>query len=439
MSVLKLTFCLLSLAIVPLFGDQTGTVVAASLNLRLSPSTSAPVLGELKKGASVTILEQVGEWYRVFPSQGLRGCLPASSFQNGVLRGAAAFRTAPKSPDCGFINAASSFTVLETRDGWTHILLRSAGGLKLFAHANYIRATAAATPAPAAKSASAVGGAPVPPPKATANAPVPPPKAAANAPVQGIKPHYGILIYDVRNHREIWSQNADRQRSIASLTKMMTLLLALEKLKADPAITLESMVPVSAEAAAEPPTKACLIAGQSVKLRELLSVMIVTSCNDCAAAAGEFIGGSKAGFCRLANEKAQKLGLAHAKFFNANGLPGATAAQDNTGTPRDMLILARELWKHPQAREWVKMPSAPITTGVAKPTTIKGHTPLLGKYGVDGIKTGYTRRAGSCVATHAQTAAGEYIIVILGCESAGTRNTLLESIMKYLAAHPRGA
>jgi D-alanyl-D-alanine carboxypeptidase len=124
--------------------------------------------------------------------------------------------------------------------------------------------------------------------------------------------------------------------------------------------------------------------------------------------------------------------MKNTKYFNAHGLPGATPDKDNVSTPRDLVKLAKELWKHDLARQWVKMPTIPITTGVEKPTTFRGHTPLLGRYGVDGIKTGYIRRSGLCVVTHAENEAGEFIVVLLGCETSAARNTLLENIMKWL-------
>ena len=292
-----------------------------------------------------------------------------------------------------------------TEGDWSKVSVTNPKGLDIYVHGDYI------TPLPFISL----------------------PKINQKIPFEGVKPNYSVLVYDVKRKKELWSQNPTKPVPIASVTKMMTLLLALEELESNPKITLDTMVPISAAAAAEPPTKACLIPGQKIKLGELLSVMIIISCNDCAACAGEFIGGGTIeGFAKKANAKAKALHMKNTKYFNAHGLPGETPEKDNVSTPRDLIKLAKELWKHDLARQWVKTPVIPITTGVEKPTSFRGHTPLLGKYGVDGIKTGYIRRSGCCVVTHAENEAGEFIVVLLGCETSAARNALLENIMKWV-------
>ena len=395
----RLSLFVLMISLSAILVAKEGTVTA-DLNMRLGPGVEHPVVGVLPPGATVSIVATSGQWYQINPKAVVEGYVVTKH-----LKGSrdTAFRTeaSEKAASMGVLKKHLVVKVLGREGDWSKIAVTNPKGLKIFVHGDYIKKG----PAPVVK----------------------------KAPFEGVKPNYSVLVYDVKKKKELWGQNENKPVPIASVTKMMTLLLGLEKLESDPKVTLDTMVPISEAAAAEPPTKACLIAGKEIKLGELLSVMIIISCNDCAACAGEFIGGGTTeGFAKKANAKAKALHMKNTKYFNAHGLPGATPDKDNVSTPRDLVKLAKELWKHDLARQWVKMPTIPITTGVEKPTTFRGHTPLLGRYGVDGIKTGYIRRSGLCVVTHAENEAGEFIVVLLGCETSAARNTLLENIMKWL-------
>ena len=401
----------LSLVIILMISSGTllakeGQVNTDGLNMRLGPAVSHPIVGVLPMGAKVTIVERSGEWIKINPHTDIEGYVQTKMLKGSKLLHGAEFQleASETSRNIGKLKRGQSVKVLGTEGDWSKISIASPKGLGIYVHGDYV------VDAPFLSL----------------------PKINRKIPFEGVKPNYSVLVYDVKRKKELWGQNENKPVPIASVTKMMTLLLALEELESNPEITLDTMVPISAAAAAEPPTKACLIAGKEIKLGELLSVMIIISCNDCAACAGEFIGGTTEGFAKKANAKAKKLRMKNTKYFNAHGLPGETPEKDNVSTPRDLVKLAKELWKHDLAREWVKTPVIPLTTGVEKPTSFHGHTPLLGKYGIDGIKTGYIRRSGSCVVTHAENEAGEFIIVLLGCESGAARNALLENIMKWV-------
>ena len=398
----RLSLFVLMISISAILVAKEGTVTA-DLNMRLGPDVSYPIVGVLPPGASVSIVATSGQWYQINPKAVVEGYVVTKHLKGSRVLMNTAFRTeaSEKAASMGVLKKHLVVKVLGREGDWSKIAVTNPKGLKIFVHGDYVKKG----PAPVVK----------------------------KAPFEGVKPNYSVLVYDVKKKKELWGQNENKPVPIASVTKMMTLLLGLEKLESDPKVTLDTMVPISEAAAAEPPTKACLIAGKEIKLGELLSVMIIISCNDCAACAGEFIGGGTTeGFAKKANAKAKALHMKNTKYFNAHGLPGATPDKDNVSTPRDLVKLAKELWKHDLARQWVKMPTIPITTGVEKPTTFRGHTPLLGRYGVDGIKTGYIRRSGLCVVTHAENEAGEFIVVLLGCETSAARNTLLENIMKWL-------
>lgn len=393
--------------------DKLGRVSVSSLNIRSGAGTNHPRVGSLSNGDEVKILGKTGEWYKIWPKSGMVGYVHASHLRGRVLNVNSNFKTEAdgSSQTIGRLPKGAKLTILGKTGPWRKVRAFSNWGIPVYAHSAYINEIQA----------------PARPKKASA------PSSASGAPVDGIRSKACVLIYDVARGREIWSQNPNSLVPIASLTKMMTLLVALEEMAADRSVTLDTMVPISERAAAESPTKACLQAGKKIKLKELLSVMIVISCNDCATCAGEFFGGGSIdAFVKKMNAKARALGMKNTTFRNAHGLPGGSEELDNRGTARDMRILTQALLKHKQAREWVKQPTVPLTTGVAQPTTFNGHTPLLGKYGIDGVKTGYTRRAGSCVATHAKNSSGEYIIILLGFEGKVARNGTLEKIMIWL-------
>ena len=387
---------------------EYGTVTASTLNLRDAPQSNASIVTTVVKGTKLKIHKVTGSWLEVTPPRPVTGYIFTPLLNNDKVRTAANLRVAGRlsATSLGVLPAGTKCTILSRGKEWTKVRVSAVSTLRVYAGKSYVSGDHN--------------------------------DSSSAAELSGINKSYGIAVYDVTRGKMLWSQRGQRKVSIASLTKMMTLLLALETIDKDPDISMNTKVKVSASAAGTAPTKAGLVPGKFIVMRELLSSMIIKSCNDCAALVAEYFGkGSSAAFIRQMNDKAKALGMHNTTFYNPHGLPGSSASKDNCSTPEDMVILAKALMRHPQAREWVKQTSVRLTTGVANPMTLQGHTPLLGKYGVNGVKTGYTNRAGSCVATHASTKYGNYIVIITGCESAKARNATLEKIMKWLLAKKR--
>ena len=194
---------------------------------------------------------------------------------------------------------------------------------------------------------------------------------------------HAALVIDANTGKTLYSSSADSRRYPASLTKMMTLYLVFEALNAGK-IKKSTMVPFSAQAAAMPPTKLGVRAGKSVSVETIIYALVTKSANDAAAAIGEYLGGSEAGFARIMTSKARRLGMDSTVFRNASGLP-------DTGqftTARDMATLGIALREHfPQYYDYFSTRS--FTFGRKR---MGNHNHLLGRIkGVDGIKTGYTR------------------------------------------------
>ncbi len=141
---------------------------------------------------------------------------------------------------------------------------------------------------------------------------------------------------DARNGQVLHSENADTRLHPASLTKMMTLYIAFQAVE-NGEISLDTLVRISKNAAAEPPSKLGLRAGQKIKLRYLIRAAAIKSANDAATALGEAIEGSEAAFARRMNRTAKELGMTRTTFknaawFNCIGTPIDRARYDHSWT-----------------------------------------------------------------------------------------------------------
>src|SRR5690606_7243332 len=133
---------------------------------------------------------------------------------------------------------------------------------------------------------------------------------------------YAAIVIDANNGKTLFSSSGDAPRYPASLTKMMTLYMVFEAMHAG-RITKDTRGRFSAQAAAKPPTKLGVGAGNSVTVETIIYALVTKSANDAAAAIGEHLGGTEAGFARMMTAKARSLGMNGTTFRNASGLPDA--------------------------------------------------------------------------------------------------------------------
>ena len=136
--------------------------------------------------------------------------------------------------------------------------------------------------------------------------------------------------------------------------------------------------------------------------------------NDGAVAIAEFIGGSVSGFADMMNRRAKQLGMKHTHFANPNGLPN----DEHYSTAHDLALLACEAMKHPEFRKWVSSTEVHFNQfGSRTDVTFENTNQLLDKYPfANGIKTGYTDKAGYCLVASAMFRKKTMIAVVLGCE-----------------------
>lgn len=242
---------------------------------------------------------------------------------------------------------------------------------------------------------------------------------------------YAGIVVDARTGNVLYSENADALRYPASLTKMMTLYMVFEALESG-RIKLSSKVPVSANAAAEPPSKLGLRKGNTITVEQGILGLVTRSANDAATALGEYVGGSEGRFAQLMTAKARALGMTRTTYRNANGLPNTAQMT----TARDQARLGIALRKHfPQYYHYFSTRSFQFGRQV-----IGNHNRLLGQVkGVDGIKTGYTRAAGFNLVTSAQVEGHSIVGVVLGAPSGGWRNQQMTKLVKtYLPKSSSG-
>lgn len=246
-------------------------------------------------------------------------------------------------------------------------------------------------------------------------------EAARKRSSQAASPKAAAIVIDANTGRTLYESNADAPRYPASLTKMMTLYLTFEAMKAG-RISKSTQVPFSRNAAAEPPTKLGIRAGGSVTVETIIYSLVTRSANDSSTAIAEFLGGSEANFARMMTAKARQLGMTGTVFRNANGLPNP--AQHSTA--RDLAVLGMALREHfPQYYGYFSTRS--FAFGKQR---MANHNKLLGRVkGVDGIKTGYTRASGFNLVSSVTDGNRRIVAVVMGGSSGGARDRQMASLI----------
>ena len=232
------------------------------------------------------------------------------------------------------------------------------------------------------------------------------------------KPPRGALLFDLRSGQVLWQRDATTPRPIASVTKMMTALLVVER---------------------EPPTATAYISraalryqgsgvgllprGRRVGVTPLLYGLLLPSGNDAARVLAQNVGGTIPRFVRLMNERAHQLGLTCTHFVGPDGYNDA-----NTSCPRDLARLGDAVIREPRLRRIVRTPFAVFRFPIkGHKLYLAGHNPLdLRRYaGWTGIKTGYTPRAGECFVGTAQRGRTALGVVLLNSPDAGQQASKL--------------
>ena len=241
------------------------------------------------------------------------------------------------------------------------------------------------------------------------------------------------VLVEPESGQILFEQTADERRPVASVTKVMAILLALEALEAGRA-TLEDPVPVSQTAAGMGGSQVLLDAGETLPFETLLKSMIVGSANDATVAIGEYLYGSHQLFVDRMNERAQELGMADTHFVNSTGLP----AEGHYTTARDVARMTVEMLKHPLYFEYSTIWLDSVIHESGRETQLTNTNRLIRLYdGCDGGKTGSTNEAGYCISATAERGGMRLIAVVLGAQSSSDRFDTAASMFDYGFANYR--
>ncbi|HJQ39331.1 MAG TPA: D-alanyl-D-alanine carboxypeptidase family protein [Thermoanaerobaculia bacterium] len=216
--------------------------------------------------------------------------------------------------------------------------------------------------------------------------------------------------------RVLYEHNAHTPLPTASMAKMMTLLIAMDEIKAGN-LHYDTQVTVSARASKMGGSQIYLRAGSVWPIKNLLIATMVHSANDAAEAIAEKIGGSAESFADLMNAKAQELGLKETHFYDPHGLPAKDPKMNNVMSAHDLAILGQALMKHPFMQSLAVIPEMEFRNATLQ--RIYNPNRLLRFYeGATGIKTGFSGPAGFCVTASARRNGMDLIAVVMGAKTS---------------------
>ncbi|MDD3444571.1 MAG: D-alanyl-D-alanine carboxypeptidase [Zavarzinia sp.] len=225
---------------------------------------------------------------------------------------------------------------------------------------------------------------------------------------------YSAVILDASTGHVILSDSPSAKRHPASLTKMMTIYMTFDALKAG-ALTMDQRLTVSANAASRPPTKLGLRPGQTIKVKDAIMSLITLSANDMSVVLAEAIAGSEEAFAARMTARARELGMQDTLFRNANGLPNDEQVTSAYDMARLGLALMRD---YPDYYEMFSTQKWRFGGKV-----ITNHNRMLGRYqGTNGIKTGYIRASGFNLVVSVRRDGTHLVGAIFGGSSAKARD-----------------
>ena len=244
---------------------------------------------------------------------------------------------------------------------------------------------------------------------------------------------HAVCLIDQDTGTVLYEKNADQQMPIASITKVMTLLLTFEAIH-DGRLTLDTLVPVSEHAYHMGGSQIWLEPGEQFTLDEMIKAICVSSANDAAVAVAELVGGSEQGFVQMMNDRAAELGMTNTTFHNACGLD----TEGHLSTARDVAIMSRQiLTTCPEVLHYTGIWTDTLRGGA---TQLVNTNKLLRRYnGITGLKTGTTGGAGVCISASATRDGLNLIAVVLGAPSSKDRFEAATTLLDYGFAAWRAA
>ena len=232
------------------------------------------------------------------------------------------------------------------------------------------------------------------------------------------------ILIELSTGRVLFEKDPDIPMPPASITKVMTLLLAMEALE-DGKITYEDTVTCSDEAASMGGSQIWFEPGEQMRVEELIRAVAVVSANDASVALGEYIAGSHGGFVTLMNQRAGELGMTRTVFKNATGLDDP----EHVTTARDIATMSAELLKHEDITKFTTIWMDELRGG----DTLLVNTNKLVRFyeGATGLKTGTTSKAGHCLSASARRNDMHLVAVVLGSDTSDQRFSAARGLLDY--------
>jgi len=231
------------------------------------------------------------------------------------------------------------------------------------------------------------------------------------------------VLMDHNSGKILAAENENEKRAPASLTKIMTSYVVFKRLREE-FISLDDEVKISEKAWKTGGSRSFIEVGKMIRLEDLLKGMIIQSGNDASVALAEIVAGSEGTFVLFMNDYAQEIGMTNTRFENSSGLPH----KDQYTTAKDMAILSSAIIKEfPALYEWYGQKE--FTYNNIK--QINRNKLLFTDSTVDGLKTGWTEKAGYCLATSANRVGMRLVSIVLGSSSSAIRNAETEKLLDY--------
>ena len=235
-----------------------------------------------------------------------------------------------------------------------------------------------------------------------------------------------VLLGDVDSGKILTGSNIHEKVYPASVTKIMTLLLAMEALESGK-IHLDDVVTASATAAGKGGSQIWLKEGEQMTVQDLLKATTVASANDASTALAETIAGSESAFCDRMNEKAQNLGMLDTHFENCTGLDDDT--KNHVTSAYDVFLMSRALLSHEKILEYSTIWMDSLRGGE---TSLVNTNKLVHSYtGVTGLKTGTTSKAGCCVSASAKREETHFVAVVMGSPNSKSRFQTAKALLDW--------
>lgn len=247
------------------------------------------------------------------------------------------------------------------------------------------------------------------------------PRLASGGPIpRGLPPHSAAIVADAADGTILYADHDRRSLPVASTTKLMTALVALERLPLDTVLTASAYVSEGDESTIG------LQAGEQMTVGDLLRGLLVASGNDAAHALAVGAAGSEPAFVAVMNERARALGMRDTHYADASGLDPSSRS-----SAADLVAVTRALRGHRFFRATVAARTVVLSSGAWKRTLHSTNDLLGGTLAVDGVKTGHTRAAGYVLVGSVTRPGRAVVAVVLGARSERDRDEATARLLRY--------